>query len=183
MNFKNKYAIYPRINCILEEVLIASNITKIVDVIKTGCTSIKTLHKHLMLVEPHYIEQTPPQYMQVWMNLNFIAYIGWQTLGESFVYIEIHATSIQDNCIYAWMTITKPPTYTSPKPSKLLPHWHQVPKWKKKIEDQYSKSSSFTCAFLMIWVESNAHTNLYINWGAQAILGIHRMQQDDNVWP
>ena len=46
-------------------VLIASNITKIVDVIKTGCTSIKILHKNLMLVEPHYIEQTPPQYMHV----------------------------------------------------------------------------------------------------------------------
>ena len=61
----NKYAIYSRINCILEVVLIASNITKILDIIKTGYTSIKTLHKHLMLVEPQYIEQTPPKYMHV----------------------------------------------------------------------------------------------------------------------
>ena len=61
-------------------VLIASNITKIVDVIKTGCTSIEILHKNLMLVEPHYIEQTPPQYMhgRTW----------W-----SFLYIHIHATT------------------------------------------------------------------------------------------
>ena len=46
-------------------VLIGSNITKIVDVIKTSCTSFEILHKNLMLVEPHYIEQTPPQYMHV----------------------------------------------------------------------------------------------------------------------
>ena len=37
----------------------------------------------------------------------------------------------------------------SPKPSKLLPHWQQVPKWKKSLEVQYSMSSSLICAFLI----------------------------------
>ena len=43
--------------------------------------------------------------------------------------------------------------YTSmqqPKPSKLLPHWEQVPKWRKNLEDQYSMSSSLICAFLIL---------------------------------
>ena len=41
----------------------------------------------LMLVEPQYIEQTPPQSMHVWMNLNFIAYIVKLNLWWSFLYI------------------------------------------------------------------------------------------------
>jgi hypothetical protein len=68
--------------------LIASNITKIVDVIKTGCTSIKTLHKYLMLVEPHYIEQTPPT---IYASVNELEFhcIYWLTnTWESFIYIE-----------------------------------------------------------------------------------------------
>ena len=43
------------------------------------------------------------------------------------------------------------------KPSKSLPHWHRLPKWVKNYEGQYSKSSPIMCAFLIIWVKSNAH--------------------------
>ena len=35
------------------------------------------------------------------------------------------------------------------KPSKLLPHWHQVPKWMKNLKGQYSMSSSPKCVFLI----------------------------------
>ena len=41
LNFKYKYAIHPRINCILEVVLTASSVTKILEFIKTSCISIK----------------------------------------------------------------------------------------------------------------------------------------------
>jgi hypothetical protein len=51
----------------------------------------------------------------------------------------------------------------------------------ENLEDQYSNSSSFIFAFLVIRVESNAHTHLCINGGAQTILGVHRMQQDDMI--
>jgi hypothetical protein len=36
------------------------------------------------------------------------------------------------------------------KPSKLLPHWHRLPKWTKGLEGQYSERSSISCAFLII---------------------------------
>jgi hypothetical protein len=44
-----------------------------------------------MLVEPSYIEQTLPQSMHVWMNLNFIAYIANQCCWWSSHYIFNHA--------------------------------------------------------------------------------------------
>jgi hypothetical protein len=36
------------------------------------------------------------------------------------------------------------------KPSKLLPHCHQLLKWTKYLESQYSESSLIMCAFLII---------------------------------
>ena len=69
--------------------MIASNITKIVDVIKTGYTSIEILHKNVMLVEPQYIEQTPPQYMHV-KELGGVFSIYTSMLRASTTYVYMH---------------------------------------------------------------------------------------------
>ena len=51
------------------------------------------------------------------------------------------------------------------KPSKSLPHWHRFPKWVKNWEGQYNKSSPIKCAFLKLWVKSNAHIQWRIHGG------------------
>ena len=58
------------------------------------------------------------------------------------------------------------------KPLRLLPHWHPLPKWAKNLEGQSSESSSIMCAFLIIWVESNARIQWRILGGNQTILRI-----------
>ena len=63
------------------------------------------------------------------------------------------------------------------KPSKLFPHWHRLPKWEEKLEGQYNMSSSTTCAFLKIWVKSNAPIQWRIVGGNQTILRIQRLQK------
>ena len=68
------------------------------------------------------------------------------------------------------------------KPSKSLPHWHPLPKWVKNLEGQYNKSSPIMCAFLMIWVKSNAHIQWRIDGGDQTILRIQRLHKKDTNW-
>jgi hypothetical protein len=82
-----------------------------------------------MLVELSYIEQTPPQSMHVWMNLNFIAYIANQCCWWSFHYIYSTMQSARQmlkNKTKAWSPIPF-------KPSKLLPHWQPLPKWADRL--------------------------------------------------
>jgi hypothetical protein len=50
------------------------------------------------------------------------------------------------------------------KPSKLLPHWHQLPKWAKNLEGQYCESSSIRCAFLNIWVKNKCTYPMTNTW-------------------
>jgi hypothetical protein len=52
-----------------------------------------------MLLEPSYIEQTLPQSMHVWMNLNFIAYIANQCCWWSLHYIYSTMQSMQGECL------------------------------------------------------------------------------------
>ena len=51
-----------------------------------------------------------------------------------------HRCNKQAQQMYICMNDRNQPT--SPKPSKLLPHWQQVPKWMKNLEIQYSMGSS-----------------------------------------
>ena len=54
---------------------------------------------------------------------------------------------------------------TSPKPSKLLPHWQQVPKWMENLEIQYSMGSSLIphivsgikCTYPVMNKQRNSH--------------------------
>ena len=60
---------------------------------------------------------------------------------------------------------------TSPQNSlKLLPHWHRLPKWAKRLEGQYKMCSSINCVFLNKRVECNTHIQLPILGGRQTIL-------------
>ena len=111
-------------------VLIASNITKIVDVIKTGCTSIEMLHTNLMLVKPHYIEQTPPQCMHV------------KELGKV---LSIYTSMQQANTKNVDMHDKNQPT--SPKPFKHPPIGIKCQNG-RNLEGQYSMCSSLIRAFL-----------------------------------
>ena len=56
------------------------------------------------------------------------------------------------------------------KPSKLLPHWHQVPKWIKSLKGQYSENSSPKCAFLIKRVETYALIQTKTKFGGSQII-------------
>ena len=60
---------------------------------------------------------------------------------------------------------------TSPQNSlKLLPHWHQLPKWATSLEGLYKMCSSINCVFLNKRVECTTHIQLSILGGRQTIL-------------
>ena len=121
-----------------------------------------------------YRANSPTIYARV-MILNFIAYIVKHNLWESFHYIFNHAIHNKYEMHERQTLKNKPILSRKPfplKPSKLLPHWQQVPKWITRLEGQYSMSSYTRCALLVIWVKSHAHIQWRTLGGNQTILRI-----------
>ena len=138
-----------------------------------------------MLVEPQYIEQTPPQSMHVWINLNFIAYIVKLNLWWSFLYI-----FAKTQHAYTWYTCMKGKCLSTKlkaqnqiplNPLNFSPIGIDCRNGKKNLESQYNMNSSIKCAFLKMWVESNAHIHWRIIRGNQTILRIQRLQKDEII--
>ena len=68
-------------------------------------------------------------------------------------------------------------------PLNFSPIGNKCQNGEKNLEDQYSMSSSLICAFLILWVESNAHIQLRTNEEIHTILRIHKMHQKDiMIW-
>jgi hypothetical protein len=96
-----------------------------------------------MLVEPSYIEQTLPQSMHVWMNLNFIAYIANQYFWWSFHYIYSTMQSMQGKCL---RTKPKHEAQFYWNPWNFSPIGIHYQNGQKGLEGEYSESSSSRCA-------------------------------------
>jgi hypothetical protein len=122
-----------------------------------------------MLVEPSYIEQTPPQSMRVWMNLNFIAYIANQCCWWSFHYIYSTMQSIQGKCL---RTKQKHETQFPSNPQNFSPIGIHYQNGRKGLEGQYSESSSSRCAWHKKWKHTHKFKDknleeIKLYWGSK----------------
>jgi hypothetical protein len=98
----------------------------------------------VILVEPSYIEQTPPQSMHVLMNLNFIACIANQCCWWSFHYIYSTMQSMLGKCL---KTKQKHEAQFPSNPQNFFPIGIHCQNGRKGLEGQYSESSSSRCAW------------------------------------